>query len=165
MKPLTMNNFHDNSKQQQKPEVEAPKKISVISKKSTQVNSKVSSPASDNLTSKNNVDRTIESVISVVRTPKEVSVTKKCLNKKNSIVSVAKTAAEQQIKGKIECKKLGCNRRKSKCKETAVVQQAVNKIQRKLLQTPRFIHKWSWEGEPYEAKVFVNVSNFLSGNL
>lgn len=73
--------------------------------------------------------------------------------KKNSTKSV-KTAKVDSVVTKRKYSKKNNN--------NVVVPQPVTKPRRSL-QCPRWSNGWMWEGEPYEAKVFINVS-FLNLN-
>lgn len=181
-KPLTVNNHNlklsskgkekvlvDNTKTKNKtpteviPELKEP--VKKITKKAPAVNSKPSSKSApavlDSLFAKNNVDRVIESVISEAcpRISKDTGVPKaveKCGKTKEPQVTIKKSSNKNgQVKVKVECKKTGANRRKSKCKEV-VVPQMISRVPRRSLYQPRWSNGWTWEGEPYEAKVFLN---------
>lgn len=138
-----------------------------ITKKALAVNSKPNSKSApavlDNLFAKNNVDRVIESVISEARPriPKDTGASKiieKCSKAKEQQVIAKKSSNKNgQVKVKLECKKAGTNGRKSKCKEV-VLPQIIARVPRRSLHQPRWSNGWTWEGEPYEAKVFLNVS-------
>lgn len=185
-KPLTVNNHNLklSSKGKEKPSVDSTKtksKLSTevitelkepvkkITKKAPTVNSKPSSKSApavlDSLFAKNNVDRVIESVISEAcpRIPKDTSppkATEKCGKAKEQQITAKKSSNKNgQVKVKVECRKTGTNRRKSKSKEV-VVPQVIARVPRRSLHQPRWSNGWMWEGEPYEAKVFLNVSNF-----
>jgi hypothetical protein len=117
----------------------------------------------DSLIAKNSIDRTIDSVISEssVRTnPSALKTVDKCAKaSKEPVLNNRKSTNNKngQIKsGKVECRKSVATRRKSKCKE--VVPQPVTRVPRKSLQLPRWSNGWTWEGQSYEAKVFLNVS-------
>lgn len=144
-----------------------PAKAEESTKKATtkqKVNSKPAKSsvvALDNLIAKNNIDRIIDSVISEVgtRTSKELAALK-IVNKKTSANNNNKKSTNKNVQNKVksECKKSGMTRRKSKCVE--VIPQPIPKTPRRSIQAPRWSNGWRWEGEPYEAKVFINVSFF-----
>lgn len=202
-KPLTASNLHNskqNSKQKEKPSLDnvtsvaesTTKKSSTSSSSSSSKKSQVQSKSTavavlDNLITRNNIDKTIESVVSesIERTSttsilpssptsssscssssnnKETSALKtvnnKCVKDVKDIVTTNKKSTNNkkcsQVKTKSECKKMCITRRKSKSKE--IVPQVVSKVPRRSLHLPRWSNGWRWEGEPYESKVFLNVS-------
>lgn len=122
----------------------------------------------DNLFAKNSIDRTIESVVketSGVRTATSTDVVdakpaaSKCVKSNKEAGSNKKSTNNQktvQTKVKSECKKIEKSR-KSKCNEV-LVPQAITKVPRRSLHAPKWSNGWRWEGEPYQSKVFINVS-------
>lgn len=73
--------------------------------------------------------------------------------------TVAKKNSTKTLKAKVEC--AAVTKRKYNKKNNTnnnVVPQAIAKVPRRSLQCPRWSNGWMWEGEPYEAKVFINVS-------
>ncbi|XP_063904967.1 bromodomain-containing protein 4 isoform X4 [Zophobas morio] len=125
------------------------KKLPVNSK-----NGKKLAPAIlDTLIAKNNIERTIDSVICETRTNGSALKTgEKCAKSKEPVLKKS-TNKNGQIKSKTECRKTVVTRRKSKSKE---VPQAVTRTPRRSLHLPRWSNGWTWEGEPYETKVFLN---------
>lgn len=180
-KPLTASSLH-NSKQNIKESKkvcanlesgennEPLKKITKKSKlncKTTSVVKKLAPVLLDNLLAKNNVDRTIDSVIeSGLRTGKETSALKtsekctnckgyKALNKKGTKLKTEPT------KTKVECKSYCPGKRKVRNKNPESTPQIITGVPRKSLQCPRWSNGWTWEGEPFEGRVFLNVSTYL----
>lgn len=184
-KPLTASNLH-NSKQNGKeikekycdPELIENKEPIRKSFKKSSVNSKKTSKKSsaivlDNLIAKN-IDRTIECVVgdnNVTRTcknidPSALKTQDKCKVKqdvkKESVTNKKSTNSKTVAvkSSKVESRKVGAGKRKN-CKIFPdIVPQTISRIPRKSLQHPRWSNGWVWEGEPYEAKVFLNVSKF-----
>lgn len=170
-KPLTASN-QQNSKQYSKEKDKNKSEPVLIENKEPQkksnkklpVNAKTSkklAPAIlDSLIAKNSIDRTIDNVIieSSVRTnTSALKTVDKCAKTKEPVLNNRKSTNKNGlIKNKTtECRKSVVTRRKSKCKE---VPQVVARVPRRSLQMPRWSNGWAWEGEPYEAKVFLNVS-------
>lgn len=173
-KPLTASN-QQNSKQYSKEtnktntneliENKEPRPVQKL-KKLTR-NKKVSS---DSLLPRNSIEKTIESVVCETksRTTTGGGVLKsadgKCALKtrNESKRSTKNGGVLLKTNGKIECRKsVSTNRRKSKSKEVvATVPQFVARVPRRSLHLPRWSNGWMWEGRPYEAKVFLNVSIF-----
>lgn len=96
-------------------------------------------------------------------------VVEKCKNSEKSKAAVCKKetgtttkkGANNKVvsaKSKIETKKKGKIKGKSK---SDVVCQAISRVPRKSLHLPRWSNGWEWKGEPFEAKVFLNVSSIL----
>nr|XP_023025296.1 titin-like [Leptinotarsa decemlineata] len=166
-KPLMMNNFASKSKEKiladetkEHPKIKASKKPKVNSKGAV---TKSAPAVLDNLFAKNNVERIIESVVSEgsIRTTEDIGVVKpveRCgKSAKEAVVNkkgLNNKIAASKVRGEIN-KKVGANRRKSKCKEE-VIPQVISKLPRRSLQSPRWSNGWIWEGEPYDAKVFIN---------
>ncbi|KAF5274310.1 hypothetical protein FQR65_LT04429 [Abscondita terminalis] len=149
------------------------KKLHVNSKNS--VNYKKLAPAIlDNLFSRNNVDRTIECVINRYsensRTNNKKTGSSKlegkskklkaANNNKQDSVSIKSTnnnLNSGSTKSKIiVAKKIGASKRKSKRRSVEVVEQAIQKVPRRQLQMPKWSNGWTWKGEPYQAKIFLN---------
>ncbi|KAF2903938.1 hypothetical protein ILUMI_02236, partial [Ignelater luminosus] len=188
-KPLAASNLH-NSKQNLKnnkgkcfvdfelsenkePLVKTTKKSQVNSKNSLNNNNnttakKLAPAILDSLFAKNNVDRTIESVINrysdSLRTNKKtetnIKATDKCkLIKSESIINNKSTNSKMaQVKSKtaIVSKKIGASKRKTKSKGIEIPSTAVTRVPRKYMQVPRWSNGWTWKGEPFQAKVFLN---------
>ncbi|XP_056643021.1 uncharacterized protein LOC130449310 [Diorhabda sublineata] len=120
------------------------------------VNSKSISAPEDKTLAKNNIERTIESVISVVclRTREEnTAKTEKCGKQQTNKPVINKKSTNKGVvskKFKTNSKKTEITRRKSKCSEIAVTPI------KKPLNVPKWSNGWTWEGEPFEAKVFLN---------
>lgn len=122
----------------------------------------------DNLFAKNSVDRTIDSVIeSGLKSNKESCALKadgKCLNCKSCKAMNSKKGTNVKnvlIKTKLVCKNSCASKRKTRSKNSHVVPQLVGGVPRKSLLGPRWSNGWTWEGEPFEAKVFINVSIYV----
>ncbi|XP_045479019.1 R3H domain-containing protein 1 isoform X2 [Harmonia axyridis] len=136
-------------------EVEASKEPTEIkeNKRGAQVsksNQKLSASLLDNLIAKNNVDRTIECVVSdAIRTSGTPKKTEKVKEIKEPSVP---TPVSVKKSTKKPCKQL-VSRRKSKCKNVAEV--APTKPF-KPLGSLRWSNGWNWEGKSFEAKVFFN---------
>lgn len=184
-KPLTASNLH-NSKQNSKESkdkyidselIENKEPIKKNYKKShvnsSKTSKKLAPVALDTLIAKNSVDRTNDGVVCepVTRTarsddPSALKTVEKCKVKtevkKESVTNNKKSTNSKTVavkSSKVECRKIGNYKRKGKnCPE--VVTQVISKVPRKSLHLPRWSNGWTWEGEPYEAKVFLNVSNF-----
>lgn len=134
----------------------------------------------DNLLARNSVDRTIESVISdnsgnartkngasngaVLRTLSEkcggqkikTEVRKETVNGKKNSNGNGKCVV---VKSKSsECKKAGAAKRKTKSKSIEVAVQVVPKVPRRSLPLPKWSNGWEWKGEPFDGRVFLNVS-------
>lgn len=124
-------------------------------KKKSKSNTVIKSAAKllDNLIAKNNVDKVIEEVIhKSMRTVSNISSDRdQCKEKEDK-----KMGAKISKLVKSECKKIGASRRKSstKCKNDVI--ELAPKIPRKLAQIPRWSNGWTWEGESYEGRVFLN---------
>ncbi|XP_001816051.2 proteoglycan 4 isoform X2 [Tribolium castaneum] len=136
------------------PQKKSAKKLPVNSK----ANKKLAPAILDSLIAKNNIDRTIDSVISESSVRTNTSALKtvdKCAKTKEPVLNNKKSTNKNgQIKSKtVECRKSVVTRRKSKCKE---VPQAITRVPRRSLQMPRWSNGWTWEGEPFETKVFLN---------
>lgn len=116
----------------------------------SKTNQKMAASILDNLIAKNNVDRTIECVVS--KSVRTSSVTKKT-EKVKEIKEVA-TPAVVKKSTKKTCKE-SSTKRKSKCKN---VSEVVPAKPEKSLGSLRWSNGWNWEGECFEAKVFLNVS-------
>lgn len=125
----------------------------------------------DNLLAKNSIDRTIESVVkeTSVRTAASIDVDAKTVSKcvkSNKEPSLSKKSTNNQktvqAKVKSECKKIE-KTRKSKCNEV-LAPQVITKVPRRSLHAPKWSNGWRWEGEPYQSKVFINVSLFYVSN-
>lgn len=115
----------------------------------------------DNLLAKNNIDRTIDSVIeSGLRTTKDsaVKTPEKCVNCKTP--SVKKMSLKsRQVKSKVECNKGYCpGKRKMRKSGDSGVPQVITGVPRRSLQCPRWSNGWTFEGDAFEARVFLNVS-------
>lgn len=136
------------------------------------INSKTASTKSapvvlDNLFAKNSIDRTIESVVkeNCLRTSplRETDASKpsiKCVKSvKESVLNKKIIIVNKCVPNKVksECKKIDKNR-KSKSTEVAMP-QPIAKAPRRASHTPRWSNGWRWEGEPYQSKVFINVSS------
>lgn len=210
-KPLAASNLH-NSKQNTKPnkknsitqQAENTEPLKRINQKKTPVNSKTKKLAPqvlDSLFTKNNVDRTIESVIlnssalydeirTSVKTENKISVKqeKACVKtEKPCVKSENKTCAKIENKNiktekatvegpteilskqvtkpiskiiKTGCGRAGISRRKNKNNNNIIsaLALAVPKVPRRSIHAPKWSNGWSWEGDPYKGKVFLNVS-------
>ncbi|KAJ8963557.1 hypothetical protein NQ317_002353 [Molorchus minor] len=169
--PLTasnLNNYKNSSKIKEKTVMELNKvkePVKKAAKMPVTVNSKTNNSKSavavlDSLFASNNVDRIIESVVSesCMRTTKDSAVkSEKCSGSLKEPIANKKSTNKnngQMNKLKNECKKTGVGRRKSKCKEV-VVPQIITRPRRPS-HFPRWSNGWRWEGEPYDAKVFLN---------
>ncbi|XP_030745713.1 bromodomain-containing protein 4-like isoform X2 [Sitophilus oryzae] len=97
----------------------------------------------DNLIAKNNIDKTIEEVVSEY-SKAEVEVKEKDVKKAVSKIKQAKS----------ECKKIGTIRRKTATKGKDDVPETVRG--RKSLNLPKWSNGWTWEGKPYDGRVFTN---------
>lgn len=156
-RPLTASNLHNsklNMKESKKLASEA--ELTENKEPTTAKKKKKLAPTMlDNLFAKNSVDRTIDSVVSEATAKcKGCKVEKNNNNKKSTNVKCEKKTAE--CKGII-----GAAKRKGR-KSVEAVPQAVPKVPRRSLHCPRWSNGWTWEGEPFEATVFINVSRFLS---
>lgn len=175
-KPLAASNLH-NSKQNTKENsrttvnsdlTENKEPLNKKLKKSAQIlkNSakKIAPVVLDNLFAKNNVDRTIDSVVNdSLRTNKDTSALKckncksdKNLSGNNNNNKKSTNLKTVPVKSKVECASVGASKRKGK-KNVEVVAQVISKPRRSL-QCPRWSNGWTWEGDAFEAKVFINVS-------
>ncbi|KAK4886776.1 hypothetical protein RN001_003047 [Aquatica leii] len=149
------------------------KKFQVNSKNS--INDKKLAPAIlDNLFSKNNVDRTIECVINRYSESSRTTTSKKtdiyksdekskklkiCSNNQQFATNKSTNNNVNSELNKIKpvvAKKIGASKRKSKRKSVEVPVQTVQKVSRRHLQIPKWSNGWTWIGEPYQAKVFLN---------
>lgn len=186
-KPLTASNLH-NSKQNAKENKENAETIEInkepIKKnlKKPSVNCKKTAKKTapivlDNLIAKNNIDRTIDCVVgeSITRTlknidPSALKTQEKCKVKqdvKKESVTCKKSTNSKTIvvkSSKVECRKTGASKRKTK-NSIEVIPQVISRNPRRSLQLPKWSNGWTWEGEPYEAKVFLNVSSFINHKL
>lgn len=189
-KPLTASNLH-NSKQNLKnnrrrcivdfelsenkePVLKTNKKLQVNSKNS--LNNKKLAPAIlDNLFAKNNVDRTIECVVNAcsgsVRTTRNiehsVKLEEKCkIDNKQELNNKSTNSKTVQVKSKSNInKKVGASKRKTKIKNISASPLPVTRIPKKQLTLPRWSNGWTWKGDPYQAKVFLNVSLIIEDYL
>lgn len=193
-KPLTASNLHNskqnfkfnrnrfasaNSEQSENKEVfvKSVKKIKVNSKCSFNSNKKFGPAILDNLIAKNNVDKTIEYVVTGccenVRTNNKkldnnFKTLEKCKNSKVDNNNKKETFKSTNLKGcenkskVIVAKKVGACKRKSKSKSVDLPSAIISKISRRSIQLPKWSNGWTWKGEPFQAKVFLNVSNCLS---
>lgn len=183
-KPLAASNLH-NSKQNTKENTRTTLNSELIENKEPLVKKTKNKPAQinlknstkklapvvlDNLFAKNNVDRTIDSVVNEsLRTDKDGGALKckNCKSDKNLGGNNKKSTNLKTVAGKskVECASVGAGKRKGK-KNVEVVAQVISKPRRSL-QCPRWSNGWTWEGDAFEAKVFINVSfskNSLVGN-
>ncbi|CAH1968738.1 unnamed protein product [Acanthoscelides obtectus] len=99
--------------------------------------------------------------------PKEATSKEiKCKKTTKEIATKDKPKEPKEVKDKeslkevkpsknVKCKKIA-SKKKTKSVECVEVPQLINKIPRRSLQGPRWSNGWSWEGDPYEAKVFIN---------
>lgn len=90
------------------------------------------------------------------------------LSRKHSVERTIECVATTTVRK--PCSKKGANTAKSKKKLVAALQKKtkkktianlsaiVVKIPKRQPQVPKWSNGWKWEGEPYEAKVFLNVS-------
>ncbi|XP_018329966.1 uncharacterized protein LOC108740226 [Agrilus planipennis] len=120
----------------------------------------------DNLFAKNSVDRTIECVVSNCwengsRTIKKSDANSKSTSKSKFIkaetepVTIKSTnvkPSSDQCKQKVQ--KVN-SRKKVKCKEEPPLPLAITKPRKSAL-LPRWSNGWTWAGEPFQAKVFLN---------
>lgn len=176
-KPLTDNSHNSKQRSKSKENLTADSTKDEEEKKFSKklpVNSRSISKSSvavlDNLFARNSIELTIESVVNetCLRTspPRDVVVPKtisKCAKSNKEPVLNKKSINYNkfiQNKTKSECKKIEITR-KSKCHEV-VVPQAITKVPRRSLHIPRWSNGWRWEGEPYQSKVFINVSCYCS---
>ncbi|XP_044750008.1 proteoglycan 4 isoform X2 [Coccinella septempunctata] len=149
----------NNTKQNCKSVEDAPPKDLVESKENikrgstqpgTKSNQKQAANVLDNLIAKNNVDRTIECVISdAIRTSTVSKKTEKVKEVKEPPVPTSVTVKKSTKK---TCRQLTTSR-KSKSKN---VTEVVPTKPLKSLNSLRWSNGWNWEGDSYEAKVFLN---------
>ncbi|XP_060530509.1 uncharacterized protein LOC132704505 [Cylas formicarius] len=158
----------------------------IISSKSTRGSPKLAENVLDNLISKNNINKTIEDVIRTVvgdvpvkkkevakiveckNNVKDKNVNKmvadknggKILENKNHIKFGNTFENKNSKQVKPECRKTSSSsRRKSSSgvyKKDTIVAEMVPKAPRRSLHLPRWSNGWRWEGDPYEANVFMN---------
>ncbi|KAL3266253.1 hypothetical protein HHI36_010433 [Cryptolaemus montrouzieri] len=111
-------------------------------------NQKLASIMLDKLIAKNNVDRTIECVISgAIRT----SVPRRNYKIKQVKGSVSPISISVKKSTKKACRTLDTNKKPKDLRT-----QVCPAILKKAAQVLRWSNGWSWEGEPFEAKVFLN---------
>lgn len=136
-----------------------------------QVNSKTKKLAPeilDSLFTKNNVDRTIESVVLncvLSEEPVRTSIVQeKVLKQTQNNTEEPKIKPKEKIKVNNVNVKIGASKRKNKNINNnniiSVVALAVPKVPRRSIHAPKWSNGWSWEGEPYQGKIFLNVSFF-----
>ncbi|KAK9870053.1 hypothetical protein WA026_006147 [Henosepilachna vigintioctopunctata] len=114
-------------------------------------NQKLAPTLLDNLIAKNSVDRTIECVISdAIRTnvPKKVEKVKQVKEPLVPTSIITKTSTKKT------CKSATNRRKKTKCNKDLV--RLHLDVPQKSLHTLRWSNGWSWEGESFDAKVFLN---------
>ncbi|XP_072391722.1 uncharacterized protein Hers [Diabrotica undecimpunctata] len=155
-KLLPINNFKS---KEVNPLTETKEKKTVSLKK---VNSKCSSkPASEKVSARSNVDIVIDNVISdaCIRTQEEcVGKSEKCAKSQTNGPVLNKKSTNKSVvskKLKLNPKTTENTRRKSKSSEEVIPPPAA-KIVRRVSTIPKWSNGWMWEGEPYEAKVFLN---------
>ena len=135
----------------------------------------------DSLFARNSVDLTIESVVSDgLRTggrssanPSRTSSTERgvkvsnelkkepCASNNNNNNKSAPNAKVSSAKGKVKCSQKG-GKKKPRQNATEVPVVIAKYPVRRNSQFPRWSNGWTWKGEPFESKVFLNVSSFSS---
>uniref|UniRef100_A0A1Y1LJP6 BAH domain-containing protein n=1 Tax=Photinus pyralis TaxID=7054 RepID=A0A1Y1LJP6_PHOPY len=146
------------------------KKLQVNSKNSIS-EKKLAPEILDHLFAKNNVDRTIDCVVNryseILRTSKRSEASKiddqsrklkinnnpECVVKSTNVNNNNSASLKSKV---VTPKKVGASKRKCKRKSVEVPVQVVPKVPRRQLQVPKWSNGWTWKGEPYQAKVFLN---------
>lgn len=118
---------------------------------------KTASKILDNLIAKNNIDKVIEDVVSnSMKIDSEIHVKEDVKD-----VEIKKCGSKMSKQIKIANIKAGTSRRKSTSKCKIDVPETESKILKKPAALPKWSNGWMWEGECYEGKVFINVSNII----
>lgn len=159
-KQLPLNTLNCRSKAHRLTHESKIKNSGLVKKGSLRQSTKSAPAVLDKLFAKNNVERIIESVIGDTLRTSHESKTEKCI--KQSKYSPVKTNVNKisvPKKMKNVTKKLSSTRRTFKHNEASTPQ--IPKAIKRSLSYPRWSNGWIWEGEPFEAKVFLNVSQYI----